>query len=231
MRNLNSQNCCDILKGMKSNIFSTKNIIIVLVVALVAFFAYNKYAQVKKLAAPVDTVVTADDHFIGKSDAKVTVIEYVDFQCSACKAFEPVVTAVEAKYSDRVKFVYRYFPLVQIHQNAMISAIAAEAAGKQNKFWEMKTVLFEKQEEWGSALDAEAKMLGYAAAIGIDVAKMKADMADQATIDRVTRDLKEATSIGLTGTPSFIINGQRVDTSKLAGVEAFSAYLDAELAK
>lgn len=217
--------------NMKSNIFSTKNIIIVLVVALVAFFAYNKYAQVKKLAAPVDTVVVADDHFIGKSDAKVTVIEYADFQCPACKAFDPIVTAVAAKYNDRVKFVYRYFPLVQIHQNAMLSAIAAEAAGKQNKFWELKAVMFEKQEEWGSALDAEAKILGYAAGLGIDTAKMKTDMADAAVVDRVTRDLKEANSIGLTGTPSFIINGQRVDTNKIAGVEAFSAYLDAELAK
>lgn len=217
---------------MKTNLFSTRNIIIAVVLALIAFFAYNKYSQVKKLEAPVNVVTQADDHYVGPVNAKVTVVEYADFQCPSCKAFEPIVTSVEAKYADRVKFVYRYFPLTQIHQNAMLSAIAAEAAGKQNKFWELKKVMFEKQEEWANSLDAEAKILGYAATLGIDVNKMKTDMATAEIKTRVERDMKEAVSIGLQGTPSFIINGQRItDLSKIASVEAFSAYLDAELAK
>lgn len=217
---------------MKTNLFSTRNIIIAIVLALIAFFAYNKYSQVKKLEAPVNVVTQADDHYVGPVNAKVTVVEYADFQCPSCKAFEPIVTSVEAKYADRVKFVYRYFPLTQIHQNAMLSAIAAEAAGKQNKFWELKKVMFEKQEEWANSLDAEAKILGYAATLGIDVNKMKTDMATAEIKTRVERDMKEAVSIGLQGTPSFIINGQRItDLSKIASVEAFSAYLDAELAK
>jgi protein-disulfide isomerase len=217
---------------MKTNLFSTRNIIIAIVLALIAFFAYNKYSQVKKLEAPVNVVTQADDHYVGPANAKVTVVEYADFQCPSCKAFEPIVTSVEAKYADRVKFVYRYFPLTQIHQNAMLSAIAAEAAGKQNKFWELKKVMFEKQEEWANSLDAEAKILGYAATLGIDVNKMKTDMATAEIKTRVERDMKEAVSIGLQGTPSFIINGQRItDLSKIASVEAFSAYLDAELAK
>jgi protein-disulfide isomerase len=92
--------------------------------------------------------------------------------------------------------------------------------------------MFEKQEEWANSLDAEAKILGYAATLGIDVNKMKTDMATAEIKTRVERDMKEAVSIGLQGTPSFIINGQRItDLSKIASVEAFSAYLDAELAK
>lgn len=217
---------------MKTNLFSTRNIIIAIVLALIAFFAYNKYSQVKKLEAPVNVVTQADDHYVGPANAKVTVVEYADFQCPSCKAFEPIVTSVEAKYGDKVKFVYRYFPLTQIHQNAMLSAIAAEAAGRQNKFWELKKVMFEKQEEWANSLDAEAKILGYAATLGIDVNKMKTDMATAEVKTRVERDMKEAVSIGLQGAPSFIINGQRItDLSKIASVEAFSAYLDAELAK
>jgi protein-disulfide isomerase len=86
--------------------------------------------------------------------------------------------------------------------------------------------------KWANALDAEAKILGYAAALGIDTNKMKTDMADASVKSRVERDMKEAASIGLQGTPSFIINGTRItNLADIASVENFSKYLDTELAK
>ena len=97
------------------------------------------------VTAPVKVVVASDDHTTGPADAKVVLVEYADFQCPTCKAFDPIVTKISAEYSDRVKYIYRYFPLVQIHKNAIIAATAAEAAGKQGKFWEIKTKLFDNQ--------------------------------------------------------------------------------------
>ena len=84
----------------------------------------------------------------GKADATVTLTEYGDFQCSACKLFYPVVEEVVAKYGDRVRFEFRQYPLTTIHENAFAAARAAEAAGKQEKFWEMYRLLYANQNTW-----------------------------------------------------------------------------------
>ena len=113
----------------------------------------------------------------------------------------------------------------------MIAAIGSEAAAKQGKFWEYKKIVFENQDKWGNALDAKDKIKSYLAAIGIDTVKWEQDLNDATLEDHVMSDLKEAVAINLTGTPSFVINGIKVDVSQLSTLEKFKTYIDAELAK
>jgi protein-disulfide isomerase len=214
-----------------SKIFSFNNIIIILILALISFFVWNKAETVKKESAPVIVNISADDHRVGNPNAKVTVIEYADMQCPACRAYEAITGPVIAEYSDRVNFIFRHFPLATIHQNAMLGAIATEAASKQGKFWEMKKVLYEKQAEWSTALDSKQKVMSYASTLGLDVKKFEADLIDPALEELVLNSLKEATRLGLNSTPSFIINGVRVDGGELSSIDKFKAYLDKELAK
>ena len=222
-------------KNIKNEALSFKNSLIAVVLLLIAFFSYSKYAQIQKDNQPVAITVSAADHTIGKADAKVSIIEFADMQCPACRAFEPIVSQVIAEYAakpnSQVKFTYKHFPLIAIHQNTMIAAIGSEAAAKQGKFWEYKKVVFENQDKWGNALDAKDKIKSYLAAIGIDTVKWEQDLNDATLEDHVMSDLKEAVAINLTGTPSFVINGIKVDVSQLSTLEKFKTYIDAELAK
>ena len=221
-------------KNKLENIFSFKNIVIGLVLILIAFFAFSKYSQIQKDSQPVSIKVTNTDHTIGRVDAKVSIIEFADLQCPACKAFDPIVTQVIADYIAKnasVKFTFKHFPLTAIHQNTLLAAVGSEAAAKQGKFWEYKKVVYEKQEDWASSLDAKDKIKSYLAAVGIDTAKWEKDLSDASLEEKVLSDLKEATSISLSGTPSFIINGVKVDASKLSSPEKMKAYIDAELVK
>ena len=214
-----------------SKVFSITNIIIVLILLLISFFVWNKTKTITEESKPVTLILNESDHSVGNKNAKVTIVEYADFQCPACKAFESITTPLLAEYSDKINFVFKYFPLIQIHQNAILSAEAAEAASKQGKFWEMKKILYEKQDEWANALDAKTKIISYAVSIGLDSKKFEVDLKDKSTEDRVLKDLKEANSLKLNGTPSFIINGIKVDTGKISSVEQFKKYIDTELEK
>lgn len=212
------------------NLFNFKNTIILLIALLVVFFAWSNISKMMKADDPVDVAVTNYDHVIGKADAKVTVIEFADFQCPACAAFEEVINPIMTEYADRVRFVFKHFPLTQIHKNAMNAAIVAEAAGVQGKFWEAKKLIYEKQTEWSSALDAKEKLVTYMATLGLDIAKLNQDMASEDVKSRVMNNLKEATSLQLPGTPSIIIDGIKVNTSNIGTVELFRKFLDSKLA-
>ncbi len=218
-------------KNSLLKIFSFTNILIVLVLALISFFVWNKADTIKKDSMPVNVNLTSADHKLGNPNAKVTVIEFADLQCPACKAFDPIVTKVIAEYSDRVNFVFKHFPLVQIHQNAMLGAMATEAAAAQGKFWEMKKVLYENQADWSGALNSKEKVLALAISIGLNKEKFEADLLNKSIEDKVLADLKEATNLKLGGTPSFIINGVKIESSNIGSVEKFKAYLDQKLAE
>src|SRR6185369_17631925 len=116
--------------------------------------------------------ITASEWSKGPKDAKVTLIEYGDFQCPACGTYYPMVKKINEEYGDKVLFVFRNFPLYTIHPNAGISAQAAEAAGLQGKYWEMYDLLFQKQDEWSSSNPAKAveeHFNGYAQSLGLDL--------------------------------------------------------------
>jgi protein-disulfide isomerase len=175
--------------------------------------------------------VTDEDTSRGNKDAKVTLVEYSDFQCPACKAYEDVVKQVIDSYSpEELRFVYRHFPLRSIHPNADISAQAAEAAGEEGKFWEMKSLLFEKQSEWGPEKDPRGLLSAYAASLGLDVAEFEEDMQDDDdSKERVEKDYQSGVALGISSTPTFILNGTIIKNPQ--SVDEFKALIDAELNK
>lgn len=211
------------------HIFSMRNLIILLALFVIATIASYGYLNNKKATAPVDVVVTSADHYTGPVDSKNVLIEYGDFQCPACAAYHPVVKKVTSENVANLKFVFKNFPLISIHRNAMTGAVAAEAAAKQNKYWEMHDALYENQKAWSEGLDAKTQIMIIAASIGIDTDKLAADMQDEAVIAKVQSDLKEATALGLQSTPSFVLNGKRLDTSSVTSFEAFETLIKKSL--
>ncbi len=151
--------------------------------------------------------VQKDDHVLGKETAKVTFIEYSDFQCPYCAILAPVLPKLVEKYPDDVRVVFRYFPL-STHANALVAAYAAEAAARQGKYFEMEGAIFANQEKWTglTAEEARAWLIDQGAQLGLDSARLSADMDSAEVQARVNRNLQEATQAQLPGTPFLFIN-------------------------
>lgn len=180
---------------------------------IVLLFAYYFYAMSSSPAVndTPDVVITQSDHVRGAKDGKVTLVEFGDFQCPACGAWEPMIRQVLADNKDTLKMSYRHFPLTQIHRNALISAKASEAASLQGKFWEMHDMLYDKQEEWSESLNARDFILTYATTLGLNATKFKTDLDSKAIEDKILAELKEGTRLGIQGTPTFFLNGKKLE--------------------
>jgi len=150
--------------------------------------------------------VTDSDWSQGSVTAPVTLIEYGDFQCPFCATFEPLVEQLRREHPDQVRFVYRYFPLPQ-HAQAEITTRAAEAAGKQGKFWEMHDKLFATQNDWAEKTNAQDIITGYAQNLGLNVDQFKTDLFADTVTTKITNAKSEASSLNLPGTPSLFVNG------------------------
>ncbi len=176
------------------------------------------------LPAVVDVSVD-DDPARGPEDAAVTIIEFSDFQCPYCgRFFQQTLPQLMAQYGDRVRFVYRDFPLDQIHPNARNAAIAAECADDQGKFWEYHDVLFSNQQALGVA-----DLKRYAEQLGLDVAAFSQCLDSQKYNDEVNADLRDGLQAGVTGTPTFFINGRRVVGAQ--PLQTFQTLIDQALAE
>jgi cyclophilin family peptidyl-prolyl cis-trans isomerase/protein-disulfide isomerase len=154
--------------------------------------------------------VSDSDWVIGPRDAEISIVVYTDFQCPYCAKAAPELESFQADHADRVNVVVRYFPLVSIHDRAMSSARAAEAAGAQGKFFEMHDALFQSQNTWGATgytlEQFDQYALDLASQIGLDVDKFSADYQDAATQAKVDAAYADASEkLGLTGTPSVFI--------------------------
>jgi len=156
--------------------------------------------------------ITGADWARGPADAPITLVEYSDFQCPACAGTEPLVQLLLEAYGDRIRLIYRHFPLTSIHDKAQIAAEAAEAAGAQGKFWEMHTLLFERQQEWAylPADQAPQALANFARELGLDVDRFTRDLEEHTFQPKVMKQYQDAVAMGLTGTPSFILNGRLV---------------------
>ncbi len=157
------------------------------------------------------------DHVYGKIDSNVVIIEYSDYQCPACGDAYPKVKQLLEKYSDKVMFIYRNFPLTSIHPNARAAAAAAEAAGLQGKYWEMHDKLFENQSGWSSATIDERtnKFKSYATSIGIDPDQFTKDIALKSIISKIDFDISLGEKSNVKGTPNFKLNGETVNLNDL----------------
>ncbi|MEK8104909.1 DsbA family protein [Micromonospora sp. M12] len=139
----------------------------------------------------------------GSLDAPVTVVEYGDFECPYCGQAESVVRELLADFAN-VRYVWRHLPLTDVHPHAQLAAEAAEAAGEQGAFWEMHDLLLAHQD----ALDLN-QVLGYGEQLGLDLDGFREHMAKRMAVDRIAEDVDSADLSGVTGTPTFFINGRR----------------------
>ena len=149
-------------------------------------------------------------HIKGNPESTVTLVEYSDFQCPACASFQPVLKEILATYGDKIQFEYKHYPL-PIHPYAQQAGIAAEAAGQQGKFFEFHDALFEKQNEWSKSATPVAFFAKYAEELGLDVEKFKQHQKSSLLRDAVRSDLNEARELGLTATPTFFLNGEKME--------------------
>lgn len=171
--------------------------------------------------------VNSGDWSEGNKNAKVTLIEYLDFECPTCAAYYPLMKELKEEFKDDVLFINRYFPLSG-HINGMSSAIAVEAAGRQGKYWEMHNIVFEKQREWGGkSVINTAIFEEYAKEIGLDVEKFKSDVKLSEVREKVNKDRNSGQSLGVTGTPTFFLNGVKIVNPQT--IEDFRIQLNAAI--
>jgi len=148
------------------------------------------------------------DHVQGPATAPVTLVEYGDYECPYCGAAYPIVKEVQRRLGDKLRFVFRNFPITTAHPHAEHAAETAETAAAQGKFWEMHDYLYEHQK----AL-TDRDLAAYAEAVGLDVERFNREMTAQEHSGRVREDFMSGVRSGVNGTPSFFINGQRHDAS------------------
>jgi protein-disulfide isomerase len=148
------------------------------------------------------------DHVLGPASAKVTVVEYGDFECPSCGQAYPAVKILLERFRDRVRFVFRHFPLVAVHPHAELAAEAAETAGAQHKFWEMHDLLFQHQMHLKAG-----SLRQYALQAELDLERYDYEMKDHVYLQRVHEHIDGGAKSGVRSTPGFFVNGAVQDVS------------------
>ena len=167
----------------------------------------------------------------GSASALVTIEEFADFQCPQCAATHPIMNEIKSTYGSRIRFIYRNYPLdIPAHDKSYDASVAAEAAGMQNKFWDMQNLLFTNQKAWTADPNYKQIWKDYATKIGLDIPKWENDMAGIATRARVDEDKKRAKAIGVNSTPTVFINNVEVPFAQV-NVAGLRQIIDGELAK
>lgn len=202
--------------------------IAIALVSIVALFGAWKFSS-KPIAPEVFSIsINEKDHTLGNTKAKVVIVEYSDLQCPACKVYAPVIESVMKKYSDKVLFVYRHFPLQQ-HKNGRLAAMASEAASKQGKFFEMQKLMFENQADWEKSDKPNDIFVKYAEKLKLDVDQFKKDLTAGDSADKIDADQRTGIEYRITSTPTLFINGVKTDLP--GSLEAFDKLIQEELAK
>lgn len=166
----------------------------------------------------------ASDHVRGSATAPVTIVEYSDFQCPACASYEPMVQRLIKENPDKVRLIYRHYPLRSIHPNAQAASEAAEAAAKQGKFWEMHDVLFNTQTDWARKSNPEELFSEYARSLGLNLEQFKTDSESKEVRAKIDADYTSGTRSGVQGTPTFFVNGRQITSPRT--YEEFKAVVD-----
>lgn len=160
------------------------------------------------------------EHVKGNPAAAVTLVEYSDFQCPACASFQPVVEEIMKQYGEKIRFEYKHFPL-PIHPNALPAAVAAEAAGQQDKFFEFHDLLFANQDTWSEAPTPNTFFVQYAEELDLDMATFRRHLNSSVLRDKVRDDFKVGQDLEITGTPSFFLNDEFMDPKEFQTIEGF----------
>lgn len=170
-----------------------------------------------------------DSHVLDEAGPDApTLVEFMDFECEACGAFYPVVEQIREQYAGRINYVIRYFPIAS-HANAMNAALAVEAAAQQGQVEDMYHRMFETQAEWGEQQTSQADLFrSFAEDLGLDLAAYDDAIADPSTQERVQQDLDDGQALGVQGTPTFFLDGERLELSSVQDLtDALDRALDA----
>ncbi len=179
-----------------------------------AVFSASRPAPPAPQPAADAQLVREDSHRVtSPTTEKAQLVEFLDFECESCRAAQPLVEELKQEFGDRITFVNRYFPLPG-HRNSGTAALAVEAAAQQGKYEQMYTKMFDTQPQWGEKQDSQAPLFRtYAQELGLDLTKYDAAVADEKTIDRIRKDVADGKALGVTGTPTFFLNGQKLTLS------------------
>jgi protein-disulfide isomerase len=208
-----------------------KKFVIILAVILGIFTGYIYVSKSSTDKKSTNTAASVSSHIKGSNTKKVTFTEYGDFQCPVCGQYYPLVSQIEQKYGDQIAFEFKNFPLDSIHPNARAAHRAAESAGNQGKFFEMYDLLYTNQQSWSSSSNITTIFENYATQLGLNIDTYKSDFAAQKTNDTINADSEAGKKLGITGTPTFFINGRKLEDSERRGLEQLSNAIDDEIAK
>ena len=213
----------------------SKRFLLVMAV-FVAIFIGLLFINKKDAGAPSgDSGGQVTNHIYSQGSSGVTVLEYGDFECTACFSYYPVFKQLKEKYKDQVTFQYRHFPIISSHPKAMAAHRAAEAAGRQGKFWEMHDLLYEHAYQMGSdgrpipidwvaSTNPNTFFESYAGQLGLNVEQFKSDSNSSAVSASIQADMEAGEEAGATGTPTFLIDNKRIDTPN--SLEAFEKLIE-----
>lgn len=210
-------------------------VVTVILLVFVGIIVANNRTKDSSSSSSGDTSASATNHTKGSNAKNITFVEYGDFQCPVCAAYEPTVQEVYKKYQNDIKFQFRHFPLQQIHANAFAASRAAEAAGLQNKFWEMHDQLYLNQNAWSSVSDPVSTFTQYAKSLGLNTEQFKTDFNSKKVNGAINADIAAGNKLKVSGTPSFFVNGKQIELKDLVdednapSLDKFSKAIDAAI--
>ena len=158
--------------------------------------------------SPVE--VAPDDHVFGDPETPVSIVVYADFQCPACATESQVMNRIWSRIESRAHLIFRHYPLTAANPHAWTASLYAEAAGRQDQFWEMHDILFANQGAWSLLPQVESEFDTYAESLELDLDRLRADLEDAEVIDKVRNDQRGGNAAGVRSTPVMFINGRRV---------------------
>lgn len=203
-------------------------IIIGVIVALFAgmiWYSSNKDKDEEENGAPG---ATTSNHIVGNAEASVKLVEYGDFECAYCALYYPVVEQVVEKYQDQISFQFYHYPLSQTHRNAFAASRAAEAAGMQDKFWDMYRLIYANQKAWAAESNAQPTFENYARQLGLNIEQYRKDYASSKVNSIINADIAKFNGTGMAkATPTFTLNGKQIKPD--ASVDSFSELIDEAL--
>lgn len=172
----------------------------------------------EKPSLEITKTVQEHDHTSWSNKNNIILTEYSDIQCPACATFHTFLNTIKngtdkesQKIKEHITFVYRHYPLMNIHPKAFDAAIAAEAAAKQKKFYEMLDLLYEKQSEWAGDENHNKKFTEYATSLNIDTEQFQKDLNDKTITDKIQQDIQTGESANINATPTFFLNGEKME--------------------
>lgn len=205
-------------------------IIVVASLIFLAFFGFIIYSIKQAKNKPVE--LSSAGWVKGSESAKVKLTEFGDLQCPACKVYEPIVRKLMKDYDGKISLTFKHFPLTSAHPNALLAARAAEAAGAQDKFWQMHDWLYDNQEAWSplAAGAAKEKITEGAKKLGLDMAKFNKDIDSDELESKIIAEQSEGIDLGVSATPTFYLNNKKLDPTP-STYEDFKKLIDQQLAK